>query len=101
MVVHAGDVLVVGAGERLLGLHHFDAIGHAGSETILRTRKVLIGQGDIFLRHVDLLFGRVEIKKCGAYVVVKLTTSVFRFGLPLPQSRFGLRDVALDPTAGK
>jgi hypothetical protein len=24
-----------------------------------------------------------------------------RFGLPLPQSRFGLRDVALDPTAGK
>lgn len=96
VVVHAGDVLVVRACERLLGLHHFDAIGHTGAEAILRMRQTLIGQDDIFLSDIDLLFRCVEIEKCRTDVEVNLAANVFRFRLSLPERRFGLRDIALN-----
>ena len=42
VTVEAGDVLIIGAGQGLLGLHHLDAIGHPGSEAVFRPGKVLI-----------------------------------------------------------
>ena len=51
-------------------------------------RQTLIGQDDIFLSDIDLLFGCVEIEKCRTDVVVNLAANVFRFRLSLPERRF-------------
>ena len=101
MVVKAGDVLIVGAGESLLGLHHFDGIGHARSEAVFRPSQALIGERDVLLRHFDLLFRSIQVEKCSAYVVVNPTTDVLRFGLALSQLGFRFRDIAFDPAAGE
>ena len=101
MVIEAGDVLIVRAGERLLGLNHLDAIGHTGSEAVLRPSKALIGEVDVLLCYSDLLFRRIEIEKGRSHVIVNLTANVFGFGLPLPQFSFRLRNLPFDPPSGE
>jgi hypothetical protein len=101
MVVKAGDVLIVSAGESLLGLHHLDGIGHARSEAVFRPSKALIGERDVLLRHFDLLFRSIQVEKCSAHVVINPTANVLRFGPALSQLSFGLRDIAFDPATGE
>src|SRR5258708_20686840 len=101
VVVEAGDVLIVGAGESLLGLDHLNAVGHSGSEAIFRPIKILVGKRDVLPGYLNLLFRRIEIEKSGANVLVNLSTNVFRFRLPLPQSGFGLRDIAFNAPSGE
>ena len=101
MVVEAGYVLIVGAGESLLGLDHFYAVGHSGSEAIFRPSKALIGKFDVLLRNCHLFFGCVEIEKSRSHVIVDLAPKVFCFGLTLAQFGLGLRDITFDPTAGE
>src|SRR3984957_8499260 len=100
VAVEAGDVLVVGAGQGLLGLHHLDAVGDACREAFLGTSDVVVGQTHILMSNVNLLPGGIQIEKCGANVVVNLPADVFSFCLPLAQSRFRLGYVALDPATG-
>src|ERR1700723_2275843 len=100
VAIEAGDVLVVGAGQGLLGLHHFDAVCNACRKAVLGTSDVLVGQAHILMSDVDLLPGGIQIEKCSANVVINLPTDVFRFCLPLTQSRFRLGYVALDPATG-
>jgi hypothetical protein len=90
VAIEAGNVLVVGTGQGLLGLHHLDAVSHACRETFLGTSDVVIGQVHILMSDINLLLRRVQIEKCGANVVVNLPTDVFSFCLPLAQSRFCL-----------
>src|SRR4029077_1775953 len=101
MTVEAGYVLIVGAGESLLGLDHFYAVGHSGSEAVFRPSKALIGKLDVLLRNRDLFFGCVEIEKSRSHVIVDLAPKVFCFGLTLAQFSFRLRDVPFDPSAGE
>ena len=56
MVVKARYVLIVGAGESLLGLDHFNTVSYSRSEAILRPGKALIGKLDILLGHFNLFF---------------------------------------------
>ena len=42
VTVEARNVLIIGAGEGLLGLHDLNAIGHTRGEAILRASKVLV-----------------------------------------------------------
>src|SRR5271168_3734634 len=100
VAVEAGDVLVVGAGQGLLRLHDFDAVGDACRKAVLGTSDVVVGQAQIPMSDVDLLPGGIQIEKCSANVVINLPTDVFRFGLPLTQSRLRLGYVALDPATG-
>ena len=101
MAIEAGNVLVVGAGQGLLGLHHLDAVSHACRKAFLGTSDVVIGQIHILMSDFNLLFGCIQIEKCSANVVINLPTDVFSFCLPLAQSRFRLGYVALDPAAGE
>src|SRR5271156_1494468 len=55
VAIEAGDVLVVGAGQRLLGLHHFDAVGDTCRKAVLGTRDVVVGQAHILMSDVNLL----------------------------------------------
>src|ERR1700722_18538218 len=100
VVIEAGDVLVVGAGQGLLGLHHLDAVGDAGRKAFLGTSDVVVGQTHILVSDVNLLPGGIQIEKCSANVVVNLPADVFCFCLPLAQSRFRLGYIALDPATG-
>src|SRR6202453_5430516 len=101
VAVQAGDVLVVGAGQGLFGLHYLDAISDASGKTFFGTSYVVVGQVHILMRNVNLLFGSIQIEKCSANVVINLPTDVFCFRLPLTQCRFRLCDVALDAAAGE
>ena len=101
MAIEAGDVLVVGTGQGLLGLHHLDAVSHACRKAFLGTSDVVIGQIHTLMSDIHLLLGRVQIEKCGANVVVNLPADIFCFCLPLSLSRFRLGYVALDPAAGE
>src|SRR5271168_4217879 len=100
VAIEAGDVLVVGAGQGLLGLHHFDAVCNACRKAILGTSDVLVGQAHILMSDVDLLPGGIQIEKCSANVVINLPTDALCFCLPLAQSRFRLDYVAFDPATG-
>src|ERR1700722_15081828 len=55
VAIEAGDVLVVGAGQGLLGLHHFDAVCNACRKAVLGTSDVLVGQPPILMSEDDLL----------------------------------------------
>jgi hypothetical protein len=101
VAIQAGDVLVVGAGQRLFGLHYFDAISDACGKALLGTSDVVIGQVHILMSYINLLFRGIQIEKRSANVVINLSTDVFRFCLPLAQSRFRLGYVALDAAAGE
>src|ERR1700679_2643486 len=100
VAIEAGDVLVVGAGQGLLGLHHLDAVCDACRKAFLGTSDVVVGQAHILLSDVNLLLGGIQIEKCSANVVINLPADVFRFCLPLAHSRFRLGYVALDPATG-
>src|ERR1700691_5422818 len=100
VAIEAGDVLVVRAGQGLLGLHHLDAVGDACRKAFLGTSDVVVGQAYILMSDVNLLPGGIQIEKCSANVVINLPTDVFRFCLPLAQSRFRLGYVAPDPATG-
>src|SRR5579862_3675774 len=97
VAVEAGDVLVVGAGQGLLRLHHLDAVGDACRKAFLGTSDGVVGQAHTLMSNLDLLPGGIQIEKCGANVVIDLPTDVFCFCLPLAQSRFRLSYVAFDP----
>src|SRR5579862_2730979 len=56
VVVKARYVLIVGAGESLLGLDDFNSVSDSRSEAILRPGKALIGKLDILLGHFNLFF---------------------------------------------
>jgi len=56
VVVQAGYVLIIGAGESLLGLDDFNTVSYSRSEAILRPSKVLIGKLDILLGDFNLFF---------------------------------------------
>jgi hypothetical protein len=100
VAVEAGDVLVVCAGQGLLGLHHLDAVGDACRKAVLGTSDVFVGQAHILMSDLNLLPGGIQIEKCSANVVINLPTDVFCFCIPLVQSRFRLDYVALDPATG-
>src|SRR5437016_2296155 len=57
------DVLIVGAGESLLGLHHLDGVCHAGSEAVFRPGEALIGKCDTLLGHFHLLFRGIQVDR--------------------------------------
>src|SRR5437016_1931585 len=95
------DVLIVGAGESLLGLHHLDGVCHAGSEAVFRPGEALIGKCDTLLGHFHLLFRGIQVEKCSAYVVVNLAANVLCFGFALSELSFGLGYVAFDPATGE
>src|SRR6204780_4269149 len=59
VAIEAGDVLVVGAGQGLLGLHHLDAVSHARHKAFFGTSDVVIGQVHILMSDINLLLGRV------------------------------------------
>src|SRR5271155_5859883 len=100
VAIEAGNVLVVGAGQGLLRLHHFDAVGDACRKAVLGTSDIVVGQAHILMSDLNLLLGGIQIEKCSANVVINLPTDVFRFCLPLAQSCFRLGYVALDPATG-
>ena len=100
VAIKARDVLVVGAGQGLLGLHHLDAVGDARRKAFLGAGDVVVGEAHILMSDVHLFAGGIQIEKCGANVVINLPTDVFCFCLPLVQSRFRLSYVALDPATG-
>src|SRR5438552_17389180 len=81
------DVLIVGAGESLLGLHHLDGVCHAGSEAVFRPGEALIGKCDTLLGDFHLLFRGIQVEKCSAYVVVNLAANVLGFGFALSARR--------------
>src|ERR1700733_1952825 len=83
VAIQAGDVLVVGAGQRLLGLHHLDAVGHACSKAFPGTSDVVVSQFHILMSDVNLFLSGIEIEKCSAHVVIDLPTDVFCFCFPL------------------
>jgi hypothetical protein len=56
VVVQTRYVLIVGAGESLLGLDDFNTVSDTGSEAVLRPSKALIGKLDILLGHFNLFF---------------------------------------------
>ena len=100
MAIEAGDVLVVGARQGLLGLHHFDAVGDACRKAVFGTSDVVVSQPHIPMSDVNLLPGGIQVEKCGAHVVINLPADVFCFRLSLAQSRFRLDYVALDSATG-
>ena len=100
VAIEAGDVLVVGAGQRLLGLHHLDAVGDACRKAFLGTSDGVVGQAYILMSDVNLLPRGIQIEKCCANVVVNLPADVLCFRLPLVQCRFRLGYVAFDPATG-
>src|ERR1700722_14954394 len=100
VAIEAGDVLVVGAGQGLFGLHHLDAVGDACRKTFLGAGDVVVGGTHIPMSDINLLPGGIQIEKCGANVVVNLPADVLCFRLPLAQSRFCLCYVAFDPSTG-
>src|SRR3984885_11092879 len=101
MVIEARYVLIVGAGESLLGLDHFNTVSYSRAEAILRPSKALIGKLDILPGDFNLFFRGIQIEKSGANVLVNLPADVFRFGLSLTQFCFGLRDITFNPSAGE
>src|ERR1700683_2358017 len=86
VAIEAGDVLVVGAGQGLLGLHHFDAVGDACRKAVFGTSDVVVGQAHILMSDCNLLLGGIQVEKCSANVVVNLPADVVCFCLPLAQS---------------
>src|SRR5262249_54231680 len=101
VAVQTGDVLIIRARQGLLGLHDFDAVRDTRAETFLGARKILIGKFDILTRDFDLLLCSMQIKKCGADVVIDLAAKVLGFGPALKESGFRLRDVALDASTSE
>src|SRR4029077_1339680 len=85
VAVETVDVLIVGAGEGLLGLDHFDAISYSGTEAISGPSKALIGKFNVLLRHLDLLLGGVKVEKSRPHVIVNLSAKIFGFGFALPR----------------
>src|ERR1700677_3305562 len=100
VAIEAGDVLVVGAGQGLLGLHHLDAVSDACRKAFLGASDVVVGEAYIPLSDINLFPSGVQIEKCAANVVVNLPADVLCFRLPLAQSCFCLGYVAFDPPTG-
>ena len=97
--MYARYELVVRAGQRLLGLHHLNAVRHPGCETLARTVQILVRQINIAAGDVYLLSRRTEIQECGSDIIINLAANVFCFRLALPQGRFRLRDVTFNSAA--
>src|SRR5882757_8807807 len=49
VAIEAGNVLVVGAGQGLLRLHHLDAVGYACPKAFLGTSDVVVGEANILM----------------------------------------------------
>src|ERR1700761_6098698 len=54
VAIEAGNVLVVGAGQGLLRLHHLDAVGYACRKALLRMSDVVVGEANILMSDVHL-----------------------------------------------
>src|ERR1700690_3267847 len=76
VAVEAGDVLVVGAGQGLLGLHHLDAVGDACRKAFLGTSDGVVGEAHILMSDLNLFPGGIQIEKCSANVVINLPADV-------------------------
>src|SRR6476646_12144307 len=101
MVVEAGNVLIIGARERLLSLHDFHTVCHSGDETFLRAREIFIREVHILFCDGYLLPGCLQIEKCSANVIVDLPSQVLGFRLALVKRGFSFSYVALDASAGE
>lgn len=88
--------MVVGAGQRLFGLHHFHAVGHAGGEAILRPRQVVVCKSDILLRNCDLFPRRGDVEQRCSHVVIDLAAKILRLRPALFQGGRCLSGLASD-----
>src|SRR5262249_53943735 len=82
VAIHTGDVLIVRACQRLLGLHDLHAVCDTRSEAILGTSKVLVCEIDVAASNIHLFPRCVQVQEGGAYVVIDLprmfSASAFR-----------------------
>ena len=93
--------LVIGAGHRLLRLHHFDVVGHAGREPVAGLHQRLIGQVEIVSRHRHLVGRRANVQKRRADLIIDLAGQIGKLILTLLQGRLGLDLVAADASSVK
>ena len=99
--IQRGDQTVIGARDRLLRLHDFDVVGHAGREPVARLRERLIGQVEIVLRHRHLVGRRADVQKRRADLVIDLAGEIGQLVLALFQRGLGLDHVPGDAPAVK
>src|SRR5262249_42191515 len=101
VAIQAGKVLIIRARQRLLSLHHFDAVGYARGETLFGTSEIFIGKILVLARDSYLLRGGLQVKKRSTDVVIDLPTQILGFRLALAKARFRFSDVALDMPTGE
>ncbi len=80
------------AADHLLGLHHFDGVGHARGQPISRLRQLKGGQLPAARGRLHLFFRGGQIQECGPGVVVDAGPQVLELGLALRQIRLRLLD---------
>src|SRR6266481_722503 len=101
VAIQAGDVLVIRARQRLLRLHDFDTVRYPGGETLLGARETFPGEVHVLTRNRYLLPRGLQIKECGADIIVNLSAQVFCFRLALPEYCFCFRNIAVDTSTSK
>ena len=90
----AGDVLIVGRGQLLLRLNHFDVVGHAGGEAVLRLRQGLLRKIKTGLGDLDLLRGGIQIQDGILHFLLDARLEVVNLRLALLQHGIGLLHVS-------
>ena len=101
MLIGGADEIDIRRDDRLLGLHHLDVVGHAGSESVAGLSERFVREFFVALRNRDLVRGGLQIEKRGAHLLIDLTAQVAEIVLSLPQSGIRLFDVGADASAVK
>src|SRR5215469_4903679 len=74
--VKTGNIAFVGAGDRFLGLDHFEVVGHAGGKAVLGLSQGLLGQIDVAACDGHLIGCGLQVEQGVAHIGVNLGAKV-------------------------
>ena len=94
--IQGGNQVVVGHGNRSLGLHNLNGVGDSGREAVLGLRQGLIREVEIAPGDCYLVGGRLDVKQSRPDLIIDLAAKIGQLILTLLQCRPGLNDVAAD-----
>src|SRR6516225_6669544 len=99
--VQSRDLVVVGAGERILGGNDLDIVGYPGLEAVARLLNLIMSQLNAEIRYAHFVAGGVQIEQRCFHIESNLVSQVLFLLLDFLQFQVGFGDFGLDTAAGE
>ena len=99
--VQRGDLIVVGPGKRILGLNHFNVVGHAGLKTVAGLINFIFGEFYAEIGDLHFVASGLQVQERGFDIESDLVAKVGLLLLQLLQLEIRFGDFRLDTSAVK